>query len=306
MDEPDNHPVITPKKCRNCGTGLVGPYCSQCGQAVRDLDRPFRELALEWLGAVAAFDARVLGTLVPLITRPGQLTINYLAGRRARYVHPLKLYFVISLALFFALALSGYGVVYETNNPSQTMTFSWGGVEDDSDQVPPTETEAEATPVVEEPAAVLQIDDERGWIESRLIAIGERYVADPAAFNRLFVNRLAKAVFLLVPIFALLLKLFFPRTVYLHHLVFSLHLHAFAFLVILASIAAKTAWPATEDAGSLVAMVILMPYTFVALRRCYGAGRLRTTMTMIALGLCYLVALVVVMIIAIAATSIGA
>jgi hypothetical protein len=56
---------------------------------------------------------------------------------------------------------------------------------------------------------------------------------DPQRLNRLFTDRLAKSVILLVPIFAALLRGLYRRRRYVAHLIFSLHLHSFAFLAIL-------------------------------------------------------------------------
>lgn len=83
--------------CCNCGDPLAGRYCARCGQRDLDLDRPLGELLADWLGAVVAFDSRLLRTLGPLLMRPGFLTREFLAGRRVRYVDPVKLYLAISL-----------------------------------------------------------------------------------------------------------------------------------------------------------------------------------------------------------------
>jgi len=83
--------------CPNCSAPLKGPYCSDCGQRQTDLDRPFRDIAGEAMESFLSFDARILRTVWPLVRRPGLLTVDFLAGRRARYVHPFKLYFAASV-----------------------------------------------------------------------------------------------------------------------------------------------------------------------------------------------------------------
>jgi len=45
-------------------------------------------------------DSRVWRTLIPLITRPGKLTRDYLEGRRARYMPPFRTYLVLSIVFF--------------------------------------------------------------------------------------------------------------------------------------------------------------------------------------------------------------
>jgi len=107
-DQPKSENAMT---CPNCQATLSGPYCSSCGQRQIDLDQPFRELADEAMESFLSFDVRIFRTLGPLVARPGWLTVEFLAGRRARYIHPFKLYFAFSVMLFLALAFSGYSVV---------------------------------------------------------------------------------------------------------------------------------------------------------------------------------------------------
>jgi len=48
-------------------------------------------------------DGKIFQTLQLLVTKPGELTLEYLRGRRARYISPVRLYLTLSL-LFFAVA----------------------------------------------------------------------------------------------------------------------------------------------------------------------------------------------------------
>ena len=91
--------------CLNCGTALVGPHCHACGQAAhvhRSLGAFFHDL----LHGVLHFEGKIWRTLPLLAWRPGQLTREYIDGRRASYVGPIALFlFVVflSFALFSAL-----------------------------------------------------------------------------------------------------------------------------------------------------------------------------------------------------------
>ena len=59
-------------------------------------------------------------TLWPLVSRPGWLTVEFLAGRRVRLIHPLKLYLAFSVLLFLVLAFTGYMAVRVSSNGAQT------------------------------------------------------------------------------------------------------------------------------------------------------------------------------------------
>ncbi|MFL5393999.1 MAG: DUF3667 domain-containing protein [Myxococcales bacterium] len=73
--------------------------------ADRDLRLPFLSLAAEALQEMAGVELRLAGTFRRLLLRPGDVTADYLAGRRARYMTPLRAYLVASVAFFFASAL---------------------------------------------------------------------------------------------------------------------------------------------------------------------------------------------------------
>jgi len=90
--------------CRNCGVALQGRYCHACGQKAVASVVSLRELLHEVFHEFAHLDdSKIVKTLKLLLFKPGELTAEFLHGRRAGYVPPLRLYLVCSL-LFFALA----------------------------------------------------------------------------------------------------------------------------------------------------------------------------------------------------------
>ena len=87
--------------CLNCGTGLVGPHCHNCGQAGhvhRTVTAWWHDLA----HGVLHLDGKIWRTLPLLAWRPGELTRRYIEGERAKFVSPLAL-FLFSVFLMFAL-----------------------------------------------------------------------------------------------------------------------------------------------------------------------------------------------------------
>ena len=89
--------------CENCGTALAGEFCSQCGQHAIDYRRSLFRVLLDALDSFLNWDTKFLHSLNVLLLRPWQLTNDFNAGRRARYVHPLRLYLIASI-IFFLLA----------------------------------------------------------------------------------------------------------------------------------------------------------------------------------------------------------
>jgi len=79
-------------QCQNCGASAPGKFCPECGQRARVQLPTLPELIHEGLGAVFAYDGKLWRTLRILLTRPGQLTLEYVQGKRAPYLTPLQLF----------------------------------------------------------------------------------------------------------------------------------------------------------------------------------------------------------------------
>jgi hypothetical protein len=86
--------------CLNCGAELRGQYCGHCGQRARSRLISLWELLSDAFGDLLELDSRLWRTLIPLLIRPGQLTRDYLEGRRARYMPPFRMYLVLSVVFF--------------------------------------------------------------------------------------------------------------------------------------------------------------------------------------------------------------
>lgn len=89
-----------PANCENCGTPLLGHYCYECGQSVHSPTRNFGHAVEEVFESFWHLDGRVFRTVRDLLV-PGRVARNYLAGQRARYIAPLRLFVILSLLTFF-------------------------------------------------------------------------------------------------------------------------------------------------------------------------------------------------------------
>jgi hypothetical protein len=91
------------KNCLNCGHLVEEHYCSHCGQPNLELKEPFWHFMGHSIGHYFHFDSKFFHTLIPLLSKPGQLTLDYLAGKRARYIHPVSLYIFVSIVYFIVI-----------------------------------------------------------------------------------------------------------------------------------------------------------------------------------------------------------
>lgn len=97
------------KVCANCGTSLTGAYCHACGQSSH-IHRSLLHMVEELLHGLFHFDTKAWRTIPALIFRPGQLTREYIAGKRTSYVSPLALFLFLIFFMFFVFS-------YTMNDP---------------------------------------------------------------------------------------------------------------------------------------------------------------------------------------------
>lgn len=88
------------KTCLNCGHTVEEKFCPHCGQENTEPRQPFHYLFTHFIEDFTHYDGQFWKTLKYLMTRPGQLTKEYIAGKRQIYVAPVKLYIFISFVTF--------------------------------------------------------------------------------------------------------------------------------------------------------------------------------------------------------------
>ncbi len=88
--------------CPNCDTILSADsnFCPSCGQENHDLKVPIGHLLYETVESITHFDTKLVTTLKSIFTNPGKLTLDFLSGKRARHVHPVRFYIFISFVFF--------------------------------------------------------------------------------------------------------------------------------------------------------------------------------------------------------------
>lgn len=247
--------------CRNCDAPLAGEYCAHCGQRERGADLTFGQFAGELADELFSWDSRLWRTLVPLLFRPGFLTAEFIAGRRARYVPPFRLYLIISFVLILVVTALASNDSYVVTDQGLVIGADTGVAADQPDPAA-----ARKNPAGENSPPWLKDLDRRLQDNAR------RLQDNPAALIQPLLEYLPQMMFLLLPFFALLLQvcyLFSPYH-YLQHLVFSLHFHSFAYVLYLVGVVAHGLL-GKHLAGNY--LLLLLPlYLPIALMRTYGSA----------------------------------
>jgi hypothetical protein len=97
------------KICLNCNAELHGRFCHQCGQENIEPKETVWGLVSHFFYDITHYDGKFLRTTVKLIARPGFLPKEYMSGRRAYYLHPIRMY-VFTSAVFFLVFFSVFQV----------------------------------------------------------------------------------------------------------------------------------------------------------------------------------------------------
>lgn len=356
-------PVPTGATCTNCGTPLLGEHCYLCGQPVKGLVRRFSSVLGDIADTLFEIDTRLTRTIAPLLLRPGFLSCEYFAGRRVRYVSPVRLFFFISVVAFFVaqwtLDSSGAGMLQVNDNGindattvaavEQQRDIALHGLETgiaQSKGVPSLDKELVAAQVNVRRESTVRIAELRAAqaagkpppVHQTQLTFGGsnkpfdpvtnpiRFASLPAFANR-WLNQMAEraqgnlariqndqrllfdaclsavpsTLFLLMPLFAVLLKIayVFKRRLYMEHFIVGLHSHAFlcfALLLVLIchGLAAVTPSPWLHEplVWLQIMLIAWMPlYLLLMQKRVYGQGWIMTLLKFMALGLVYLVML---------------
>ncbi len=92
-------------RCENCAAPLQGAYCHVCGQSQHSPMRNIGHALEEVFESFWHLDGRIFRTLRDLVV-PGRVALGYIAGHRARYIAPLRLFVILSLLTFFVAQFS--------------------------------------------------------------------------------------------------------------------------------------------------------------------------------------------------------
>ena len=282
-------------RCLNCGEPLVGGFCSACGQ--RDVP-PYpsvRELAGEALSEFSGWDGRLASTVRALMLSPGMLTHEFLEGRRARYISPLRLYLTVSL-IYFLLAAAAPNVNFQSGR-SLFLGLHVGTTITDSSraQSRPERVANAASGALENqqalnPAEVQAALNDIARAPALMQPFLRRAVTDPAGFKRGVLEAMPKMLFALLPVFAAIVALFYRGRKYPEHLYFAIHLQAFAFIALaLTELVKFTQVPVLVMLASGLAVIWIPVYATLAFRRVYGGSIVRTVAKEIGIAAIYFV-----------------
>ena len=351
------------KNCLNCGHHVEEHFCPKCGQENIEVKEDALHMVVHAISDYFHFENKFFGTLGPLLLKPGELTKQYVAGKRVTFIHPIRLYIFVSI-VFFLVVLKGSvkekqegkEVTKTTktqalpkNNQDSLQTEKLKTVEESLKYVPNTnglrdsilkEAEAEIakdtvnsevtnvksekkkknkfhsnwatkdSTVVdyEKNQAALPKDKRDGFVKhyfiKRTIELN-KYDNPAEKFLEDMLHNIPKMMFLLLPLFALILKLVYINKdkYYYEHLIYSFHLHSAIFLSILFTMLLQWLSAFVYDISgwlSFFCIIYIIWYIYRSLRTFYGSTRWITVLKFFFLSFAYNVVLTICFLIIIA------
>jgi hypothetical protein len=143
--------------------------------------------------------------------------------------------------------------------------------------------------------------EDEDWLASRLTeerlkVMCDRIIADDGqAFLRELLDNVPAALFVLLPLMALVLKILYPlsKRYYVEHLLFVVHYHAFVFLILTLQVLFRRLGTLIQvpeapiDAVALAASLYVPVYLYKSQRRVYEQGRFFTILKFLILTFAY-------------------
>ena len=262
------HALPAGSLCRNCNTRLQGAWCHNCGQLGEDFHRSIWHLGLEAIENLFHADGRLFHTVPRLFLRPAQLTHDYLAGKRASQIPPMRLFLVVLLMVFVTGNIASREGGEQLVQMAQSKPPDTSGLKDVQVHIG-TQYDADLTK----------------WAQDHL----GRAITHPAEFLSAIKEWSHDVAFLTLPLSALILSVIFAFRrgyVVFDHLIFSIHSLCFQGLLFvtimgLQALAGDAAWwlllasplhlykhmrgvYLTGRVGTLVRMSVLWAATVVA------------------------------------------
>ena len=224
---------VETQNCQNCETEFKGNFCPNCGQSVKEFQRPVKFLIVDFMGNMFAFDTRFWKTLIAVLFKPGKLENDFVKGHRVKYMPPFRFYLFISF-IFFLLLNIYTSRMMESDDIKNALSLIDENQSNEAimkaDSLLNTELKDVALPdSVQSPSEFLKKAPKDELQMAKLKFLKEH----PEIFLEKFLARLSWAMFLLMPFYGLLLWLFYRKSqpYYVTHFIMAINQHAFMFLI---------------------------------------------------------------------------
>jgi len=281
------------KDCLNCGTEVTGRFCQQCGQENVEVKESFFQLLIHFVEDLTHFDGKLWKTVKLLLFKPGSLTKLYIEGKRASYIHPIRMYIFVS-AVFFLFMFTGEAPLKtgdagsNANNSKDFATGLQEGLKMDLD-----EDSVNYKTIAAYNAAQKKLPESKrdNWLDALIkkkgIEINEKYSGDNLKIGKAliekFENYFSRMLYISLPIFAFFIWVLYRRNknhFFVDHVIFSIHIYcAFYIILFIAQIISTVNHFFSDKASDIIALLVpisLFFYLYKSLRNHFNQSRKKT------------------------------
>ena len=299
------------RNCLNCNTYVVGKYCHNCGQENIELKESVWHLLSHLFKDITHFDGKFFTSMKDLIWKPGFLSLEYMRGRRVAYLNPIRMYLFTSF-IFFLIFFS----LYKIDGDNLNVGIIGNKIDKmDSGQLKQYREKynngillkkREMRKRIFDTASIqllsrkyrsmveydstIKAGKKYNWLEKQLvyknIELNKKYKNKPGSLISDLSNKLQHSIpqmlFVLLPLFALLLKLLYIRRknfYYTDHAIFTIHFYIFVFIDMLLIFGISKLEVITGFKWlqylNIFLILILFFYLYKAMRNFYEQSRLK-------------------------------
>ena len=295
------------KNCLNCNAVVYGRYCHVCGQENIEPRESFWHLVTHFTYDITHFDGKFFSTLKYLLFNPGFLSKEYLRGRRASYLHPIRMYVFASAVFFFIYFainkndkntknIEGYTTVTDTLRNKGNETYS--GKDSVTNRLKDTAAYKYQPQVKTNDGAKFQVDKARSNGLAAIDPKDDDVIAIDKKISNSFIGRainnyrehreeidhlVPKVMFRTLPLVALSLMLLYRRRkdlFYVDHLILVIHLFTAIYILYLVeyffNFLGQHFWEHVFSFLSALMGWIVFFYVYKTLRNFYEQKRFKT------------------------------
>ena len=297
---------IKDNSCRNCGYDFEEEvnYCPRCGQVNNIRRITFLDFIRESLGDFFAYDSRLFNSIVPLFTKPGKISRDYISGKKDYHIHPVRLYFIASFTFFFVSSITNWkeekfsendqieektiiGDLKIDENTSRTVFEGLFGI-DKEDSIDQTLIDSARYNSVK--LSKLLILLQRDSISQSRDSIFKKYDIEPSLKNRFIYSKVKNSynlswqdvlesyydkfpivAFFFLPFFVMFLNIlhYSKDILYFEHIIFAFHIQAVFFITLTLLEIASAFLPEISDGATIWILLAFAIYLLIALKTFY-------------------------------------
>lgn len=258
--------------CLNCGNEVAERFCPKCGQENIETSKSFHHLFIQFFEDLTHYNSTFWKSILYLIFKPALLTTTYISGKRLAFLPPIRLYIFISFITFLSFSLFPTNVLEkkEVNNEKVTAPSldslnireksvdglaKVGIISDKANDTikkilkEPEEIDVnkvtdfgydsvnQLDSIQKNGSEKLKVSSTEYWFLKKWLAVQEENTNEEIIekFTESFTSNLPKALFIYMPLFALILWIFHDKKkwLYFDNGIFTLHYFSFLLLLIL-------------------------------------------------------------------------